>query len=177
MTIRPAVAGDSEGIARVHFEAVRGTASASYPPEVIESWGRPPDDSRRELFRATIAGGEELVVVAETDGAVVGFGSIVPALQELRAVYVDPRAGRRGVGGHIVAELERLARARRLPELHLVASLNAEAFYTRHGYEVVERGIHRQSSGTEMACVKMKKSLVPIGGSAPGAAPEGGRRG
>jgi hypothetical protein len=38
------------------------------------------------------------------------------------------------------------------------ASINAEAFDRRAGYEIVERGVHRLRSGHEMACLKMKKS-------------------
>ena len=48
---------------------------------------------------------------------------------------------------------------RGLLQLHMNASLNAEAFYRRAGYEVLEYGIHRLDTGLEMACVKMKKVL------------------
>jgi ribosomal protein S18 acetylase RimI-like enzyme len=40
------------------------------------------------------------------------------------------------------------------------ASINAEAFYRRAGYEILERGVHRLRSGREMACLKMKKTLT-----------------
>ncbi|MCO6441650.1 MAG: GNAT family N-acetyltransferase [Nitrococcus mobilis] len=87
-------------------------------------------------------------------------GSIAPRLHELRAVYVDPRVGRCGIGGRILEELERLALAHGIPALHLDSSVNAEAFYSQNGYEVVEKGVHRLSGGAEMACVRMKKSLT-----------------
>ena len=77
----------------------------------------------------------------------------------LRAVYVHPRVGRRGVGAKILEQLEQAAVDLRLPELELEASLNAEAFYRRHGYEVLKRAIHRLASGHGMACVKMRKLL------------------
>lgn len=151
---------DAEGMSRVHFEAVRRTASAFYSSEVIESWAHTPDDVRREQFRRAIAGGSELFVVAEAEGGVVGFGSIVPGLHELRAVYVDPRVGRCGIGGRILKELERLALTQGIPALHMDSSVNAEAFYSQNGYEVIEKGAHRLSDGTEMACVRMKKALA-----------------
>jgi putative acetyltransferase len=157
--IRPAVAADAASMSQVHFAAVRRTAAPFYPPEIIDSWSQAPDERRHEQFRSAIAVRDELFLVAERDGEVVGFGSIVPAASELRAVYVHPDVGRSGVGGAILRDLEGMARARGLPTLHMDASLNAEAFYSRHGYEVVERGIHRMAGGGQMACVRMRKFL------------------
>lgn len=42
------------------------------------------------------------------------------------------------------------------------ASVNAEAFYRRAGYQFVDHGVHRFDSGHEMACVKMKKDLLTL---------------
>ena len=41
------------------------------------------------------------------------------------------------------------------------ASLNAEAFYLRHGFAVVERGEHTLTTGARMRCVKMQKAVLP----------------
>jgi len=43
--------------------------------------------------------------------------------------------------------------------LTLHTSINAEAFYSKQGFEVIEYGTHRLASGQEMACVKMQKTL------------------
>jgi N-acetylglutamate synthase-like GNAT family acetyltransferase len=157
--IRPAVDADAAGVSRVHFEAVRRTAAPFYPPDVIDSWSQEPDERRREQFRRAIVGKDELFLVADRGGEVVGFGSIVPSSGELRAVYVHPDVGRTGVGAAILRDLEQMATATGLSTLHMDASLNAETFYARHGYEVVERGTHRLSGGAQMACVKMRKAL------------------
>jgi putative acetyltransferase len=111
-------------------------------------------------MREVIAGGDELILVAETAAGIVAFGSIVPRLGELRAVYVHPDAGRRGIGSQVLGELERLALERGVSQLHMDASINSEAFYRRAGYEVVGRGLHRFRTGHEMACVKMFKNLA-----------------
>jgi putative acetyltransferase len=157
--IREAVEADAEAVARVLFDAIHGSASSYYSSEVIASWARAPDEPRCSQIRRVIAGTDELCLVAEYNGDVVGFGSIVPSLSELRAVYVRTDLGRRGVGGAILHDLERMAVARGLSELHMDASINAEAFYRRHGYQVVERGEHRLANGAQMACVKMRKAL------------------
>ncbi|HVW25204.1 MAG TPA: GNAT family N-acetyltransferase [Polyangiaceae bacterium] len=158
--IRPAVEADAEGIVRVHFEAVHTTAAGFYTHAVIESWSREPDERRFARFRSIIAEGRDPVIVADQGGCVVGFGIVASSDGEVRAVYVHPRVGRRGVGGLIVAELERLATVRGLTSLHLKASVNAEGFYVRHGYQIVERGAHRLPDGNEMSCVRMTKSLI-----------------
>jgi putative acetyltransferase len=158
--VRPAVEADSEAIIQVHFAAVHTLASAFYPIEVLNSWSRRPDQGRYEQVRQAIANGQELFRVAEDPAGVVGFGSIVPSFEQLKAVYVHPRAARRGVGAAILAQLEQLAISKRCRYLQMDASVNAEAFYVRHDYIIVERGIHRLASGHEMACVKMRKALL-----------------
>jgi putative acetyltransferase len=158
--VRAAVGEDAVAIVNVHFAAVHRTAAAFYSPEVLDRWSTCPDDARYQQMREVIAGGDELVLVAETAAGIVAFGSIVPRLRELRAVYVHPDAGRRGIGSQVLGELERMALARGVSQLHVDASVNSEAFYQRAGYEVVERGLHRFRTDHEMACVKMFKNLV-----------------
>jgi putative acetyltransferase len=158
--IRPATTADAEAIIDLHFAAVHETAATFYPREVLDTWSRQPDEARYQRIRDAVTKGEELFLVAQDASGVVGFGSIVPSAQELRAVYVHPKAGRRGVGARILAELERLAIDCDVSQLQMAASINAEAFYRRAGYEIVERGVHRLGGGVEMACVRMKKHLT-----------------
>ncbi len=160
VNIRPAIVADAIAIIDLHFTAVHQSASSFYPAEVLNTWSTQPDETRYDHIRRALEKGEELFVVAEDASGVIGFGSIVPLLQELRAVYVHPRAGRRGVGSAILRCLEQLALDRGVLQLQMDASINAEAFYRRAGYEILERGVHRLRSGREMACLKMKKSLT-----------------
>jgi putative acetyltransferase len=158
--IRPATPADAEAIINLHFAAVHQTAAAFYTNEVLDTWSTPPDERRYQRIRNAIAKGDELFVVAEDASEVIGFGSILPSAQELHAVYVHPKAGRRGIGARILIGLERLAVERGLSRLQLDASLNAEAFYRRAGYEVVERGLFQLGGGVEMGAVKMRKELA-----------------
>ena len=171
--IRPAAVADAEAIINLHFAAVHQTASGFYPPEILDAWSRQPDERRYEQVRRAIAKREEVVVVAQDASGVVGFGSILPDVQELHALYVHPRVGRVGIGSRILNHLERLALDRGAQELRLDASVNAEAFYRRAGYEVEERGVFRLQSGHEMASVRMKKQLGPAPEEAPDRHPTG----
>jgi hypothetical protein len=53
---------------------------------------------------------------------------------------------RRGVGAAILSRLEEAAVKRGALRLQLQSSINAEAFYARHGYQAFERTTHRLRS-------------------------------
>src|ERR1700743_309564 len=148
-TLRPVVPEDALAIIDAHRDAVRGTAVASYSHEIVEEWA-PNDVSPERLqgFARAIASGEEIAVGAiDSTGIVIGFGSIVPKYNELRAVYVRSRYGRRGVGQSILRRLEELARNAGLKELSMDASVNAESFYNAHGFVSEKCGEHVMGSG------------------------------
>src|SRR3990170_4334055 len=140
--VRLAVMSDAESIVRTHHEAVWNTARHHYPADVLEAWAVTLTDDSYEQVRQEIADADMVVLVAESTSRIAGFGMIVPADEELRAVYVDPAFGRQGVGTAILHRLEQTARERSVTRLNLASSLNAEAFYAKHGYDVVERGVH-----------------------------------
>lgn len=157
--VRAAKPADAEGIIHVHYAAVHETAVTFYPPEIIEDWSRKPDESRYQWMRQTITDGKEVVIVAEGKSEILGFGLIIPESRELRALYVHPSAGRRGIGKKILQELETRAIVQGISCLQLNASLNAEAFYQGNGYKALSRGTFRLSSEHEMYCVRMEKTL------------------
>jgi putative acetyltransferase len=157
--LRQAVPADAETLIRLHHAAVHQTAATFYPPRVLDAWSSEPNEDRHERLRGELKDDRIVTVVAEVPSQIAGFGMVVPARDELRAVYVHPEFGRRGVGSAILGHLEHAAVAKGVLRLDLDASINSEAFYARHGYEVVERTVHRLQSGHEMACVKMSKVL------------------
>jgi putative acetyltransferase len=161
VTIRPAIVDDARRILEAHSAAVHRTAAREYASDILVAWAAPLDVDNVQRMAGIIASQSELLLVAEIDGRVVGFGSIVPKNSELRAVYVHPDFGREGVGSRILSALEDLARQHGLTELAMDASLNAEDFYLNHGFAVVERGEHTLRTGARMCCVKMRKALIP----------------
>jgi putative acetyltransferase len=157
ITVRPL--RDDEG--RIYLEivnsAIRGLAVGHYPPEAIEGWVVPvTDDTVRDL---RLNRDNEIRVIADLDGEPIGIGALVLERSELRACYVSAHAARRGCGSALVREIERLARQNGLTRLELAASINAEAFYAAHGYEVRERSDVVLGNGHRMAAVWMEKNL------------------
>ena len=161
IVIRPAIVDDAQGILKTHSAAVHRTASRQYASDILTAWAALLDADNVRRMAGIIASQSELVLVAEVDANIVGFGSIAPKNSELRAIYVHPDFGREGVGSQILSALEELARQHGLDELAMDASLNAEEFYLIHGFAVVERGEHTLTTGTRMRCVKMRKALLP----------------
>jgi putative acetyltransferase len=157
LAIRPAIVDDARRILEAHNAAVHRTAAREYASDILAAWAAPLDAGNVQRMAGIIASQSELLLVAEIDG----FGSIIPKNSELRAVYVHPDFGRKGIGNRILSALEDLARQYALAELTMDASLNAEEFYLAHGYVVVDRGDHPLRTGARMRCVKMRKALTP----------------
>ena len=104
----------------------------SYPKEVLDAWSGEPGEARFARMRQAIGSSDELVLVAEDGQRVIGFGSVVLSLEELRSLYVHPDTWRRGVGAVLLAELERLATGRGLTIPRSIRSFTAaRPFVTR----------------------------------------------
>jgi predicted N-acetyltransferase YhbS len=94
---------------------------------------------RAECERHVSAGG--IALGAFSDGRLVGIGvmtpSIRPGIAQLAFLHVSNADRARGVGGHLCAELERLARERGDTTMVVSAtpSLNTVRFYRRRGFE------------------------------------------
>ena len=162
-TGRPAHPAAVAAIREVHVAAIRGLAATHYDVDQIDAWGDlaaadysiPAEGAHVVVAEAPVEGQEP----ADADGAVVGFGALDLESGEVRAVYVHPDHGREGVGGTLLAELERAARAAGLTELHLTASLNAVAFYEAQGWTSTAPTTHELDDGTELEARTMRKSL------------------
>lgn len=157
MLIRPAVDADRPAICRVHQAAARQLAARSYSSEQIEAWvGSLTPESYANVMRT------HAIVVAEDERRnVIGFGQLDPARGEIDAVYVDPSAARSGVGTALLGALEQIARNCGIFHLHLIATLNAVAFYSRAGYERECDTTYRTLAGIDMPVVSMAKRVPP----------------
>jgi putative acetyltransferase len=155
LKIRRAAQEDCHSIGNVHAAAVRGIRTTLYTPEEIQAWAVPRNPSS---YEESIRSKE--FFVAESGGAIVGFGVLNQEIAEVEAVYVAPGAGRRGIGLKVLRKLEERASAFGLKVLRLNASLNAVPFYEKAGYVAQERSKYRLLTGVEIACVPMVKAIT-----------------
>jgi GNAT superfamily N-acetyltransferase len=158
--MRPAVVSDAEAIARVRHSAINRIAADAYPKQAIDAWSGTLDERRYQRFREIIADGQELMYVAEHRSTIIGFGSVIPSRNELRAIYVDGDWVRCGVGAALLSQLESVARHLGCKCLELESSLNAWEFYSVHGFIELGRATRGASDAYEMACISMRKPLA-----------------
>ena len=152
--IRAAVADDAEAVWRVHTTSIRGLCAGWYTEHEITVWtGRLLAENYLRAIEAHV------MVVAERDGAVVGFAELDLARGEVVAVYVLPAVAGAGIGSDLLAHLEETARAAGFRRLALCASLNAQAFYAHRGWQAGAREKHRLTPGVAVDCVRMDKAL------------------
>lgn len=154
MHVRPATPDDATALPELHAAAVEAFGPEGYDAEQVAAWAK-----RGEREPGDYDLNDGYVVVAERAGEVAGFGHLVPAEREVRAVYVHPDHARCGVGTVLLAHLEGYARARDLPHLDLTSSLNAVGFYERAGYDRVEATTHRTRPDVALPVVAMRKDL------------------
>ena len=110
-----------------------------------------------EKYEEAISSNEFLV--AEEDGAIVGFGELNQSGGEIAGLYVSPDVAGSGVGQKLLDALEERARAFGLESLNLTSSLNAVSFYERAGFKAVGKVTKTLSPGVERASVKMIKQM------------------
>jgi len=160
--IRPASESDAHGIAEVHVRSWQAAGIFS-----AEALGQLSVDERISTWLDAIASGEA-VVVADEDGAVVGFAAVRAAtedqtkgLGELGALYVEPSSWGRGVGRDLVAADENALREGGFSDAILwVLDENRRArdFYAASGWR---EGAKRQTQflGTDVRLVSYRKAL------------------
>lgn len=157
--IREAKGEDAQGIAAVHHAAVHHAGAEAYPPDVLQHWSGPLNRERIKAWQNRIVDPDELFMVAESEGVVIGFGSILTSEGRLRGTYVKPEHARTGIGGSLLENLERLANSSGLDRLQVDSSLNASHFYQAHGYETLEQTTHLLEDGFAISCIRMAKVL------------------
>jgi putative acetyltransferase len=150
--IRKARLEDCQSIADLHVAAVKGISTTLYTPEEIQAWAVPKNPERYEQIIHT-----KEFLIADEDGVVLGFGVLDQERAEIEALYVNPNAGRRGIGLELMRKLEERACDLGLSVLHLNASLNAVPFYERAGFVGHERSKYRLATGVEIPCIPMSK--------------------
>lgn len=149
LSIRMASACDVPAMARVHVAAVRALCRTHYRAHELSRWISQGPGLYSGLMRSAT------VMVAEQGGAIVGFAAASLANGYVRAVYVAPGAAGSGVGGRLLARLERAARVFGVRRLKVDATLNAAGFYERAGY----RKVGRRTTGLGLGCIRMVKVL------------------
>jgi putative acetyltransferase len=154
---RPATEADLAALWSLRTRAVRIGCAAHYSPDVIDTWAAAPPPATMPLL--VRAGGG---IVAEEEGAVLGYAVLDADTGEIDAVFVEPSSQGCGIGQALLQTLETMARDRALDVLFLSASLNAVAFYRRAGFRVLRERLYPHRSGIAIRAMLMEKRLGPV---------------
>ena len=125
MHIRAAHPGEHRLLSQIAYQA---KAHWGYGTVDLAAWHHDLTVTRESVLDRT-------TLVAEVDGAVVGFvrQHLEPSHAVLDDLWVLPAFMRRGVGRALLAQALQRARAGGVHEMHIDADPHAEAFYVTHG--------------------------------------------
>lgn len=155
LIIRPCRVTDAPGLAELYHRAVHEGTGRHYDARQRQAWSpAPPTDEgwRRRLVEAQ-------TIVAEREGRLLGFMTLDTESGWIDFAYVAPEAMGQGVAETLYAVLEGRARAAGLMRLETEASLLAERFFARRGWQVVARQ-EVERAGVRLPNAVMLKDLV-----------------
>ncbi|MDD9153884.1 GNAT family N-acetyltransferase [Plantibacter flavus] len=152
---------DARATRSIFERAVRVTAAAHYTPEQLAAWV--PEDRADTVLDDWAARRAAVTTwVAELDDSVVGFTDLDVKIGYLDMLFVDPDAGRRGVGSALIRQVLDEAQAVGLREVTVQVSRTAQPVFERHGFVVVrEQRVERRGVLIENAVMR-----IPLDASA-----------
>jgi GNAT superfamily N-acetyltransferase len=129
--LRHGAPDDTEILFAIHRESALAAYVHVFPPDRYAF----PEEQMRRHWNAELGGSETEVVIAEREGAPVGFATVSPGW--LRNFFVVPDEWGHGVAAAIHEEVVRLLAAMGAGAHLWVLEANARArrFYERHGWQ------------------------------------------
>ncbi|HID67649.1 MAG TPA: GNAT family N-acetyltransferase [Roseibacterium sp.] len=156
LIIRPYRPADAIGLATLFHRAVREGAAEKYDCEQRQAWS--PEPPTNAGWRARVEEAE--TIVAERDGRLLGFMTLDMDSGYLDFAYVAPEVMGQGVAAALYAVIEGRARVKGLPRIDTEASLLAEPFFRRRGWQLIKRQ-QVERCGVKIPNAVMEKRLVP----------------
>lgn len=136
IALRPYLPADAARCAAIFRDAIEFSAADDYNDDQRAAWAARADDEA--AFGKKLAG--QLTIVATLEGFVVAFASLEGA-ETLDMIYVDPAAGRRGVGATLIDALSKLAAARGAKRLTANASDVSKPLFERMKFVAERRSL------------------------------------
>ena len=159
--VRPYTEGDLVPVGRVHALSRRAAYAGLVPADAL---AEVTPETQVETWRERLSQGAT-VVVAERDGAVVGFAALLETDEgtELNAIHLLPEAVGTGLGSALMQAALDEARRQGCPMLHLFVlegNDRAQAFYRRTGWRLAgHAGLH-DIGGAQAAHVRYELDLL-----------------
>lgn len=139
---RAACRADAEHLFSVTKASIAGLGRSSYSPTQIDRW---MGERTPAFYEELIAKGR--MTVCLRDGVVVGFVDAEPG--EVTRLFVLPEVAGVGLGRRLLEIGIKQARLGHSGSIRLEATINAEGFYQKHGFQSVTRGHFSHGLGGE----------------------------
>lgn len=174
--IRPAKHSEIPAMQRLIAGSVRGLSHGLYTPDelelcithiygvdtelledqtyfVVESDRHPLMACGGWSRRKTLFGGDDF------GGREVGYLNPATDAARIRAFFVHPDHGRKGIGRALMQRCEDEAKAHGFTRMELMATLPGQLLYASHGYAAVEDYFHALPNGQTVRFVAMSKAI------------------
>lgn len=154
IVLRSYHATDLPRLLELFHASVHEVCGAYYTSEQLAAWAPPNLDPASWLTRLA----HQEVLLADTDDTLAGFCSWTSE-GYLDLLYVHPDRIRRGVATALYAAAETSLRARHIPRIHTHASLAAQPFFIRQGFQLL-RSQTVSIRGVDLPNAFMEKCLT-----------------
>jgi putative acetyltransferase len=156
--VRPFRIGDEAKLAALFHASIHQIAAHHYSFDQVQAWAPQVPDPSRFLARGT--DGRTLLVAVDDHDDPLAYGD-VEADGHIDHLFCRPDLAGTGVTTKLYESLEEAARTRGISTLFTEASEPARRFFSRRGFEVVERNDF-ELAGVAMHNFRMKKRLAPV---------------
>jgi GNAT superfamily N-acetyltransferase len=161
MTVRPYRESDLERIGWVHSRSRQAAYAGLVPDDAL---GQVTPEAQTEVWRERMSFGTSTAFVAEHDGVVVGFVSLLgtEAGTELNAIHLAPEVVGTGLGSALMQAATEHARTRGDGSLHLFVlegNERARRFYERTGWRLAGPAGMHDIGGAQVGHVRYELSL------------------
>lgn len=133
MLLRQYHPSDCKALVNVFYESVHAIEETDYSSAQLDAWASGSVDLKE--WNESFLG--HFTVIAEVDGAIVGFGDIDEA-GYLDRLFVHPNHQRQGIASAICDALEASV-PEAVSTITVSASIPARSFFEHRGYTVVRR--------------------------------------
>ncbi|MEM6526104.1 MAG: GNAT family N-acetyltransferase [Bacteroidota bacterium] len=130
MIKRTAAGSDLDTILELFIKSIRHTCKNDYSYEQINAWIASVKDRDKWLKRIS----EQYFILIEVTNRLAGFASLANS-NYIDLMYVHPHFKRQGIATSLIRELLASTNA---SEITTDASISAEPFFEKHGFEVVK---------------------------------------
>ncbi len=154
VSIRPAVKEDLEAISRLRTEAILETVQDYYSREQLLQWA-----AIRPTSRTLNLINDACMRVGVSGNRIVACNSLDLDREEMVGLFVCPTFQRRGLGGRMVAEIERLAIRFGFANLRVEAATPAIEFYRSCKYQPKPGAVIAKDPRTDLDSLSMTRAF------------------